>query len=52
MKPFNALSAHMAQADIVFETPFHKRLLLVECKWMKEPSLERAAELGDSLASS
>jgi hypothetical protein len=40
----------MAEADIVLETP-DGRVLLVECKWMKEPSLERAGQLRDSLAS-
>lgn len=47
----NALSAHMIEADIVVETPLQTRLLLVECKWMKESSLERAAALRDSLTS-
>ena len=37
------------EADIVLETPQHHRLLVVECKWMKEPSLRKAAELRDSL---
>jgi hypothetical protein len=50
MPPFIALSAHMIQADIVLETPRNERILVVECKWMKAPSLERAAELRDSLS--
>jgi len=45
-----ALSIHMsAEADIVLDTPT-KRLLLVECTWMKEPSLAKATKLRDSLA--
>lgn len=45
------MSAHMAKADVVLDTPLRRRLLVVECKWMKEQSLERATELRDSLAS-
>jgi hypothetical protein len=38
-----------AEADIVLDTPT-RRLLLVECTWMKEPSLTKAAQLRDSLS--
>jgi hypothetical protein len=38
----------MAEADIVLETP-DGRVLLVECTWMNDPSLDGAAQLRDSL---
>lgn len=45
-----ALSAHMfAKADIVIDTP-PKRLLVVDCTWFREPSLERVIDRRDSLA--
>jgi hypothetical protein len=44
------LSTHMgAEADIVLETRA-KRLLVVECTWMKEPSVAAATETRDGLA--
>lgn len=44
------LSTHMAaEADIVLETR-SKRLLLVQCTWMKEPTVADATETRDSLA--
>lgn len=43
-------STHMAvEADIVLETP-NKRLLHVECTWMKEPSMADVIEVRDDLS--
>jgi hypothetical protein len=37
------------EADIVVETP-QRRVLLVECKWIKEPSAKKATDLRDNFA--